>query len=229
MRTVVGTGERSAAARSGVGQAQVREDGRVDLRRERPHLVERAGHLGAELGQHRPGPGGVLIDQLPRQLEPDAEGHEPLLRPVVQIALDPPPLVVGGGLDPRARVGQLAQGTVDVGDQAPVLVPDEGIRADGADERALPVERGIVDDRREVPVAVADLRPGPARSGGGRQHGRTLRVDPAAAGRACSRTRAPRSGRRARARPSRAAAGAAHRRAGRERGARPRRRRAGAS
>jgi hypothetical protein len=40
-----------------------------------------------------------------RRAQLELERHEPLLRAGVQIALDPPPGIVGGGDDPRARGG----------------------------------------------------------------------------------------------------------------------------
>ena len=54
-------------------------------------------------------PPELRCDPLGRELELDPQRDEPLLRPVVQVALDPPPLVVGAALVPRPRLAHLAQ------------------------------------------------------------------------------------------------------------------------
>ena len=83
-------------------------------------------------------PGGELVDReleqrvaVVRRLAQPAEGQqhggEPLLRAVVEVALDPLPLGVGDLDEPRARGAQLRLGLLSVGDVAQVA--GEGRRA----------------------------------------------------------------------------------------------------
>ena len=58
----------------------------------------------------------LTFERLLRQLERDHRVDEALLGSVVQVAHDPPPLLVGGRHDPRARGGELRAG-VDVRDR----------------------------------------------------------------------------------------------------------------
>ena len=69
--------------------------------------------LDAELA-HRQCPGRrIRLEQLLGQREPDPQHHQPLLRPVVQVALDPRPLLIGGLRDPPARLLELTQGAAE--------------------------------------------------------------------------------------------------------------------
>ena len=80
-----------------------------------------------------------------RALDPaqhDAERDEPLLRAVVQVALDPPPLGVPGLGDPRAR-------GLDLGELQPQL---------DAQPRELDRDRGRVDHRAQQVGPLGELR-----------------------------------------------------------------------
>ena len=78
----------------------------MDAARELAQLLDRELRLLARLRDELRGAVGIAGD--PRLGEPERDGHrdEPLLRAVVEVALDPPPLGVGGGDDALARVAQ---------------------------------------------------------------------------------------------------------------------------
>jgi len=59
--------------------------------------------------KHAPGPGGILRHHLLGKLESNPKGHEALLTPIVQIALDAAALVVRRGQDAGPRLPQLRQ------------------------------------------------------------------------------------------------------------------------
>ena len=86
--------------------------------------------------------GRIVADAVAEQAELQGDADEPLLRAVVQVALEPPPLVVAGGDDPLARVLQLADAIL-------VLQRDRRRGADRAHELGILVERGVVEQRGE--------------------------------------------------------------------------------
>ena len=51
-------------------------------------------------------------------MQVEGDGHEPLLRAVVQVPLDAPPLGVARGDDSRTEVGQVAHRAAELGDVA---------------------------------------------------------------------------------------------------------------
>ena len=77
--------------------------------RELPDLVERLADVLAERMQLHAGALGISHQVVLQELELDPERDEPLLRAVVQVPLQAPPLVVGRRQDPRARLAHLAQ------------------------------------------------------------------------------------------------------------------------
>ena len=88
----------------------------------------------------------------------DAEADEPLLRAVVEVALE---LAAGGvaGLDdPRAGRPQIGQPRAQVGLQALVLERDPGRRGDRADQLRLVAERRVVQQRGDLRPAALDER-----------------------------------------------------------------------
>jgi hypothetical protein len=108
----------------------------------------------------------ILPHELLGQLHLDAQRHEPLLRAVMQVALDPPPLPVGGREDAGARFPHVVQRRLDLRDEALVLERDPGIGRGRVDQVLLIVERLVVDDGGDPPVAVGHLGhalPGPRR------------------------------------------------------------------
>ena len=90
------------------------------------------------------------------QLERD--GDEPLLRAVVEVALEPPPLRVAGGDDALARGAQLREPVLGLGLQPRVVERDRGRGGDGLDELRIVVERRVVDEHPELAAVALDRR-----------------------------------------------------------------------
>ena len=77
--------------------------------RQLPDLVERLADVLTEGVQLRDAALGIARHELLGELELDPQRDQPLLRAVVQVALEAPPLAVGRRQDPRARLAHLAQ------------------------------------------------------------------------------------------------------------------------
>ena len=58
---------------------------------------------------------GIVLEELLRELQLDPQRDQPLLGAVVQVALDPAPLVLGAGRDAGARELELAQRRLGLG------------------------------------------------------------------------------------------------------------------
>ena len=103
----MGTLAREASDSSAAFRPWLSTDG-MDPARELAQLLERLGQLVAGrlelLGQRRVG-GDAALDHA----ELERHGDEPLLCPVVEVALEPPPLRVAGGDETLARGAQLGQ------------------------------------------------------------------------------------------------------------------------
>jgi hypothetical protein len=99
------------------------------------------------------------VDLLAGEREVDSQRHEALLRAVVQVALDAPPLGVAGLQDSRPRGAQLA---------LEVTVLDRQERRPGGCGHQLGIlGQGLVDHHRRHRVAAPiDRHPGAARAGG---------------------------------------------------------------
>ena len=90
------------------------------------------------------------------QLERD--GDEPLLRAVVEVALQPPPFRVAGGDDALARGAQLREPVLGLGLQPRVVERDRGRGGDGLHELRIVVERRVVDEHPELAAVALDRR-----------------------------------------------------------------------
>ena len=134
-----------------VDEPAIGERRRIDPARERAHLVDRVLDLGAEPAQRRGALRVLAVGLLGHQLELDAQRDEPLLGAVVEVALDPAALVVGGRLDARARVADLAQERARLRRQPLVVERHERVRRRGRDERVVVAQPGVV--RRSPPPA----------------------------------------------------------------------------
>ena len=84
---------------------------------------------------------GVLSDPAPDQGELEGEGHQPLLRAVVQVALEPPALLVACGHQALARRAQLLQLRLGLRVQVIVLERDRRGGADRLHQFWVVVER----------------------------------------------------------------------------------------
>ena len=96
-----------AAAFSAASQAAVPQQRRVDAVGQLPQLVQRVLHVAAELVEHLVGRRPVGVDELLHQADLHREGDQVLLGPVVEVALDLAPGLVGRGDDAEAGGGQL--------------------------------------------------------------------------------------------------------------------------
>ena len=180
-------------------EAAVGEGGGVDPAGERAKLPEAVLELSVrvveQLRELR-----VRIGAPVRAPEREAEGHEPLLGPVVQVALDPPPLLVGRLDDPRPRRPDLLELGPQLGGQPLVLEGEPRRRRRALDE--LRVDGRVVDQDRDRAVGTLDPGDVAAIVAGGQLDRPARRVDVARRRRG-SGTRAAGSGRgrRARGRP----------------------------
>ena len=91
------------------------------------------------------------------RLQEEGDGHELLLRAVVDVALDPPPLGVAGGHDSRSGLSDLLELGADVGGEPLVLEGESRSGRDRPDELGLLDERRVVDQRSDR--SAADLEP----------------------------------------------------------------------
>ena len=103
------------------------EEGRVHAGGQRPELLERGIHVIAEAVQHQARLVRVLEHLLLGELQPDPKRHEALLAAVVQVPLDSPALLVGGGENAGARLTQILERLLDARGQLTVLLPDERV------------------------------------------------------------------------------------------------------
>ena len=91
-------------------EARFGQDRRMDPSSELPDVVEDLEQLDTTATEGRVEIGSVAVDGP----ELHREGHHPLLEAVVEVALDPAPLGVGGLDDPRARRPDLGQLFLDL-------------------------------------------------------------------------------------------------------------------
>ena len=99
--------------------------------RQRPQLLERLVDVVLELAQPRGALLGIAQDDVLGELELDPERDEPLLGAVVQVALDPAPLLLRAGREAGARELELAQRRLGLGREPLVLEHDGGHRDAG--------------------------------------------------------------------------------------------------
>jgi hypothetical protein len=90
-----------------------------------------------------------------------AAAHEPLLRSVVQVALEPAALRVTGLDDARARFLQLVQAGAQLDIQAHVLECDRRSAGDGLQVLWIIAQRCLVHQRRHRLTVAADQRRSP--------------------------------------------------------------------
>ena len=98
------------------------------------------------------------------------QGDESLLRPVVQVTLEPAALGVTRRHDPLARRLHLGQPGFGLGQQPLVLQRHRRRGPHGLDHLRVVVERRVVDDRRHLTTVVLDRRRGAIRRDRRHQH-----------------------------------------------------------
>ena len=99
----------------------VGEHRRVDPARKLAQLPQRAAAPRASVSSRSAGRLGVPPTRDLEQLQRHADAEEPLLRAVVEIALEAPPLLVARSHDARPRLAQLQQLRPQLGLQPLVL------------------------------------------------------------------------------------------------------------
>ena len=112
--------------------------------------------VGGRIQALRPRPGSSAgADRLPRLLQGEHHRHQPLLRAVVEVALQPTALFLGGGHDPRPRLGDQLQLLLQLGLQALVLQRQPQDPGHGRHQLRLVEQRRVVDEGRHRLVRVA--------------------------------------------------------------------------
>ena len=124
-------------------------------------LLEGLVHLLARGRDQPDGFLGVDLDPVLGEAERDRQRHQPLLRAVVEVALDPPPRGVPGLDQPGARSGELLDARLELRVQTLALQRDVGGGANDLQQLRLVVQRRVVDERRDV-LAIVFHRPGGA-------------------------------------------------------------------
>ena len=104
------------------------EDGRVDAASELAQLVEGGAQLAVGLGEELGGAVRVGAELRAGELERQPEREQPLLGAVVEVALEPPSLLVAGADDPFAGGAQLGQLCAQLGLQPFVFEREPGGR-----------------------------------------------------------------------------------------------------
>ena len=149
------------------------------------HAARELAQLGDGDLQLRDGSGEDALDiRVDTAAEPalgraqvERERDEPLLGAVVDVPLDPAPLLVPRGDDAPARLLHLHELRAHLRVQARVLEREPSRRRGGLEELRLVVERAVVDDHRDPLAAVRDLRDRPRRTRLGELDRRACRVD----------------------------------------------------
>ena len=128
----------------------------MDAARELAQLLQRVRELVARGGHELLGLGGIAADVRADHPQLQRERDEPLLRAVVQVALEPAALGVAGRDDALARRLHLGEPGLGLREQTLVLQRHRRRGADRLDHLRVVVERRVVDDRRHL--AALDAR-----------------------------------------------------------------------
>ena len=137
----------------------------MDAAGELAQLVERSTQLRVGLGEELAGAVRLGAELRAGELQREPEREQPLLRAVVEVALEPPPLLVPGADDAGARRAQLGELGAQLRLQALVLEREPGGRAGRGEQRAPLEQHRVVDERRDRGVGRAEHRHRPIRAG----------------------------------------------------------------
>jgi hypothetical protein len=102
-----------------------------------PEIVERGLGVDRDLVQHRRGPVRIALDQLARQPRLDRERHQLLLRSVVDVALQPPSLLILGGDEALLRCLEVLQAGAELLGQPDVPQHETRLRGEVTNEALL--------------------------------------------------------------------------------------------
>ena len=165
------------------GKPALDEDRRPDPLRQFAEFRERERQRFACLVQHRLDRRSVGRQLRFGKTQCHRDRYESLLRPVVQVALDPAPLAVRRFDQTRARSLQLRQPCSQLRLQARVLERQRGSGAHRLHELLVLSERGVMDQRRDRLSVALDDRGCPLTARPWQLHRRAARIDIASAGR----------------------------------------------
>ena len=130
----------------------------MDAARQLAQVLQRGRQLGVGPLDQRGGL-AVAVHTCLEQPQVDGEGHELLLRSVVQVALQPPPRGVGGLDYADPRRAQVLEACAQVGLELLVVEGQCGGRRRGLHQLGPGVEIRVVNDRRDPPAAAVHGRP----------------------------------------------------------------------
>ena len=99
---------------------------------------------------------GIVGELVGVHPELERERDQPLLGAVVEVALEPLALLLAGLDHALARALELLQLRLELDLQAPVLERDPRRRADRLQQLRLIVERGVVDEGRQMSAVAVD-------------------------------------------------------------------------
>ena len=136
------------------------EPRRPDARGDLPQVLDRAPDLVDRRVERRPEDPGLARE---RELQPpqdDPERHQPLLCPVVQVALEPPALLVPGLDDARSRLLDLRELDAHLDSQARDLDREARGGENAAEQVGAVEQRGRMQEDGDLLAAVLDLRHG---------------------------------------------------------------------
>ena len=172
-----GTAERAASDCERDAEPVAGDHSRVQAVGDRAQLLERDRDLlagGFDL-RLRLGIVGELVGVHP---ELERERDQPLLGAVVEVALEPLALLLAGLDHARARALELLQLRLELDLQAPVLERDPRRRADRLQQLRLLVERGVVDEGRQMSAVAVDQGDGARVAGAGQADRSPVLVGP---------------------------------------------------
>ena len=141
----------------------------MDAARELAQLLERLRELVARRRRQPLRRAGSVADAAVDHPELQRHRDEPLLRAVVEVALQPPAFGVAGGDDALARRPELGEPILGLRLQPRVVERDRGGGRDRLDELRIVVERRVVDEHRELAAVALDRRGRRGRRRGGQR------------------------------------------------------------
>ena len=118
--------------------------------------------------------------------QPQRERDELLLRAVVEVALEPPPLGLAGGDDPLPRGVHLVELGADLAGQALVVEREPAAAATARQQLGLLAQRGVVHERAEHDAVALEQGGGEPVAGRGQRDLAAVGVEVALAARATS-------------------------------------------
>ena len=175
------------------GEALLGEHRREEPVGELAQLGHRRAQLslgGGELRVQRGVAGGVPA---PSEADADRERHEALLGAVVEVALEPPALAVGGRDDPRARGAQLVELGAPRACRRSCSSASRAAAGDLGDQRRVVEQAAAVDDGGDAAAAADERVTSRSGAGGDASRGPSASIHAAVDGRGRARARGRRA------------------------------------